>query len=71
MKSKVRSALIEAARLHSPASQLESGKTQHDHANYQEEPDDYAYTQYKAGVSALEAFFNRAGTSSSETPANP
>lgn len=39
-----------------------------------------AYTQYKAGasapgaaekVAALKAFFNRTGTSSPETPANP
>lgn len=69
-----------AARLHSLASQLESGKIQHDHDNYQDALDDYAYTQYKAGasapgaaekVAALKVFFNRTGTSSPETPANP
>jgi hypothetical protein len=72
-----------AARLHSLASQLESGKIQHDHDNYQDALDDYTYTQYKAGVSApgaaekvatLKVFFSRGGAGSAatpETPANP
>ena len=59
---------------------MPSGKIQHDHDNYQDALDDYAYTQYKAGasapgaaekVAALKVFFNRTGTSSPETPVNP
>ncbi len=69
-----------ADRLHSLASQLESGKIQHDHDNYQDALDDYAYTQYKAGASApgaaekaaaLKVFFNRSGATSPVTPENP
>ncbi len=69
-----------AARLHSLASQLEAGKIQHDHDNYQDALDDDYYTQYKAGasapgaaekVTALKVFFNRTGTSSAETPETP
>ena len=69
-----------AARLHSLASQLESGKIQHDHDNYQDALDDYGYTQYKAGasvpgaaekVAALKVFFSRTGASSPATPVDP
>ena len=69
-----------AARLHSLASQLESGKIQHDHDNYQDALDDYAYTQYKAGASspgaaekaaALKGFFNRTGASTPGPPEDP
>lgn len=69
-----------ADRLQSLASQLESGKIQHDHDNYQDALDDYAFTQYKAGasapgaaekVTALKGFFNRSGSTNPPNPENP
>ena len=63
-------------RLESLVAQFEAAKILHDHDNYQDSLDDYAFAQYKFGAGApgaegkvadLKQFFPRSGTSAPPT----
>jgi hypothetical protein len=66
-------------RLSSIVYRMQSTKILHDHDNFQDALDDYAYAQYKKGsgadgyaekVAELKQFFNRSGSSNQNNPGN-
>lgn len=69
-----------AARLASLVYKMQSTKIMHDHDNYQDALDDYAYSQYKKGsgnpdyqekIDDLKQFFNRSGKGQTENGEQP